>query len=74
MTIQISEVFPKLTPRQRQVCMLLMEGYSNKRIGQVLSISDRTVEDHRREIMKATETASLPEIAMKLCGSPELVA
>jgi DNA-binding NarL/FixJ family response regulator len=74
MTIKISDVFPKLTKRQREVCALLMIGYSNKRVGQVLGISSRTIEDHRREILKGAEAVSLTEVAMKLCGSPEVVA
>jgi FixJ family two-component response regulator len=49
MTIKISDVFPKLTKRQREVCALLIIGYSNKRVGHVLGISSRTIEDHRRE-------------------------
>jgi FixJ family two-component response regulator len=74
MTIKISDVFPSMTPRQREVCALLIMGYTSKRVGHVLGVSPRTVEDHRQAIMKAAQAVSLSEIAIKLCGSPEIVA
>lgn len=72
MTIKISEVFPKLTTRQRSVCLLLVIGHSNKRAAQVLGISPRTVEDHRSDILKAVEAANMAEVTFKLFGSPEV--
>lgn len=72
MTIKISEVFPKLTVRQREVCLLLVLGYSNKRVGQIYGISPRTVEDHRYAIMKAAEAVNMAEVIYKVCGSPEV--
>jgi DNA-binding NarL/FixJ family response regulator len=74
MTIKISDIFPKMTLRQREVCQLLLLGYSNKRIGHVLEISSRTVEDHRSQIFKKAEVTCAAEIALKLCGSPEILA
>lgn len=74
MTIKISDVFPNLTKRQREVCALLVIGYSNKRVGQVLGISSRTIEDHRREVLKAAGAMTAAELVFKLCGSPEVVA
>jgi FixJ family two-component response regulator len=73
-TINISDVFPSLTRRQREVCALLLLGYSNKRVAQVLGISHRTIENHRAAILEGTKAVSLAEVALKLCGSPELVA
>lgn len=40
-----------LTPREREVCQLLAYGYTNPEIGKKLSISVRTVEAHRNNIM-----------------------
>jgi FixJ family two-component response regulator len=40
-----------LSPRQRMVAELLVDGHTNKEIGRALGITERTVEAHRREIM-----------------------
>ena len=40
------------TPRQRQILQLLAEGKSAKRIGEILSISARTVEFHKYQMME----------------------
>ena len=41
-----------LTPRQRDVLQLIAEGNSNKEIARILSISVKTVESHRTQMMK----------------------
>jgi RNA polymerase sigma factor (sigma-70 family) len=41
-----------LSPRQREVLQLLAEGNSNKEIAQVLNLSIKTVETHRKELME----------------------
>jgi signal transduction histidine kinase len=43
---------PALTPRQRQILQLLVAGQSAKEIAQTLSISSRTVEFHKYEMME----------------------
>lgn len=40
-----------ITQREREVLKLLAEGYMNKEIGDLLSISTKTVEKHRANIM-----------------------
>lgn len=72
MTIKISEVFPTLTKRQREVCILLVRGYSSKYVARAHDISPRTVEDHRREILKNVGAISMAEVTFKLFGSPEV--
>jgi len=42
---------PALTSRQTEVLQLVAEGYPNKQIGDVLSLSIKTVEKHRQELM-----------------------
>ena len=44
--------FEKLTRRERQVCDHIVRGQENKEIAMSLGISPRTVEDHRRELMR----------------------
>lgn len=41
-----------LSPRQRQILQLLAEGHSAKEIGEMLSISPRTVEFHKYQMME----------------------
>ena len=42
-----------LTPRQREILQLFAEGKSAKEIGAVLSLSARTVEDHKYRLMES---------------------
>ena len=44
--------YESLTTREREVLQLAVEGYSNKEIGEKLSISPRTVETHRANFMQ----------------------
>ncbi len=46
-----SDPYEKLTTREREVLLLAAEGYSNIEIGERLSISSRTVEVHRANLM-----------------------
>ena len=46
------EHIPELTPRQKEVVQLLAEGHSAKKIGDLLCISQRTVEFHKYTVMK----------------------
>ena len=52
-----------LTPRQRQIMELVLAGHPSKNIAADLGISQRTVENHRAAIMKATGSKSLPALA-----------
>ena len=52
-----------LTPRQRQVMRLVVDGHPSKNIAADLGISQRTVENHRASIMRRTGSKSLPALA-----------
>jgi two-component system response regulator FixJ len=43
--------FASLTAREREICGHILDGRSNKAIGEMLGISPRTVEIHRGHIM-----------------------
>lgn len=59
----------RLTRREREIMQLLVSGMSNKKIGQKLAISHRTVEVHRSRIMEKMKAGSLPELieTARLC-------
>jgi len=54
-----------LTKRERQILGLVLEGKSNKEIGEELNISKRTSEVHRFNLMKKLDVKNLMELANK---------
>lgn len=59
----------KLTPRQREILILIAEGLSTKDIGRRLNISAKTVESHRAQLMERLDihdVASLVRYALKM--------
>ncbi len=52
----------RLTPRERQVCDLLVAGCRNHEIAAKLRISEKTVEAHRGRVMEKTECSSIAEL------------
>jgi two-component system, chemotaxis family, CheB/CheR fusion protein len=52
-----------LTPRQREIMDMVLAGHPSKNIAADLGISQRTVENHRAEIMRRTGVKSLPALA-----------
>jgi DNA-binding NarL/FixJ family response regulator len=48
-----------LTPREVEIVKLLARGYTNEKIADQLSISYRTVETHRKNIMQKTHSHNL---------------
>jgi DNA-binding NarL/FixJ family response regulator len=55
-------VFSVLTPRQRQVLQLLSEGKNTKKISIQLSMSVKTVETYRQQIMDKLNIHSIAEL------------
>ncbi len=60
---QIISCLTKLTPREREVMLLAVQGHSNKEIGSYLGISYRTVEIHKSKIMQKTGASNLLDLA-----------
>jgi FixJ family two-component response regulator len=52
-----------LTPREREVMVLAINGFPNKEIARLLSISHRTVEIHKSKIMHKTGAINLLDLA-----------
>lgn len=51
-----------LSPRERQVMLLVVEGHLNKQVGAALEIAEITVKVHRRNVMRKMGARSLPEL------------
>jgi PAS domain S-box-containing protein len=56
----------ELTPREREIAALLIEGLTSKRIGLRLAISPRTVDVYRSRLMRKYGASTTPELVNKL--------
>jgi DNA-binding NarL/FixJ family response regulator len=56
------DVSTLLTPREREVLQLIAEGHTNMAIANILTISVKTVEKHRANIMHKMEADDLPTL------------
>lgn len=52
----------KLSPREKEIVDLMINGYTNKEISEKLFISESTVETHRKNIYRKTDTHSLTKL------------
>jgi two-component system, LuxR family, response regulator FixJ len=59
----LTDRIAQLTPRERQVMDLLAVGKSSKAIAATLDISVRTVESHRRTVLRKMNVSSAAELA-----------
>ncbi len=60
-----------LTPREKQVCDLVVRGYSSEDIAMSLGISHRTVDDHRQAILKKYGVRNAVELVRTVYGIDE---
>jgi two-component system, LuxR family, response regulator FixJ len=56
------ERFASLTPREREVMLLMVDGKANKVMAGDLGVSQRTVEIHRARVMEKMEARSLAHL------------
>jgi FixJ family two-component response regulator len=54
--------FTRLSPRERQVCLRIVQGLLNKQVGYELGTSEKTVKIQRAKIMEKLGAGSLPDI------------
>jgi len=59
----------ELTPREREIAALLIEGLTSKRIGLKLAISPRTVDVYRARLMRKYGAATTPDLVHKLLSA-----
>jgi|SoiMetStandDraft_2_1073263.scaffolds.fasta_scaffold225484_1 RNA polymerase sigma factor (sigma-70 family) len=58
----VRERFDTLTPRERDVLRLVLQGLLNKQIAAELGISEKTVKFHRGRVMDKTQAGSVAEL------------
>ena len=59
---QLQALFASLTPREREVLDLVVEGMSNKAIANTLGLSAKTVEVHRAKVMEKMHARSISDL------------
>lgn len=59
---QLRMLFANLTPREREVLDLVVEGMSNKAIANSLGLSAKTVEVHRAKMMEKMQAHSVSDL------------
>ena len=64
----VNDRITHLTPREHQVMDLLAVGNSSKAIATALGLSARTVEGHRRNILRKIEVDSAVQVARAIAG------
>jgi FixJ family two-component response regulator len=59
---EVEALYSHLTPREKEIIVLLARGYSAKQVGRALGISHRTAEIHRARIMEKLGVQSLADL------------
>jgi FixJ family two-component response regulator len=70
----LRESYASLTPREREVMMLVVSGLLNKQVGGELGISEITVKAHRGQVMRKMKADSLPALVNMVAGLGLLTA
>lgn len=65
--------FDTLTPREREVALLVGEGVGNKLIAQRLAITERTVKAHLNAVFAKLGIAGRMQLALRVAGRAERV-
>ena len=63
-----------LTPREQSVTRHLLEGLTNKEIANKLSLSEHTVKDHLKRLMKKTRVTTRTAVVSRLMSDHRLLA
>jgi FixJ family two-component response regulator len=68
-----SQLFERLTDREREILQLVVEGKPSKEIAENFGISQRTVEQHRSHLMHKLEVDSLAQLVRLAVESGQTV-
>jgi FixJ family two-component response regulator len=60
--VMLRNAYTSLTPREREVMVLVVSGLLNKQVGSELDISEVTVKAHRGQVMRKMKADSLPDL------------
>jgi len=64
----LRQSYESLTPREREVMVLVVSGFLNKQVGGELGISEITVKAHRGQVMRKMKADSLPSLVNMVAG------
>ena len=59
---QILTSYQQLTPKERELALLVVKGLMNREIAEMMNIAVRTVEVHRARVMEKMQAGSLAEL------------
>ncbi len=62
--VKASSPLPHLTPRERQILSILVQGRSNKEIGNSLELSEKTIKHHLTNILQKLRVRNRVEAAL----------
>ena len=68
---EVEKRIEKLTPREKQVMELVVQGKANKVIAGDLDVSQRTVEIHRSRVMEKMQVRSLAQLVRMVMQIPQ---
>lgn len=68
-THDIDQHLADLTPREREIFDPLLEGRTSKQIARELGVSPRTVEAHRRSLLRKLEVGSVKALILRTAGA-----
>ena len=71
---QLKALFASLTPREREVLDLVVEGMSNKAIANTLGLSAKTVEVHRAKVMEKMHARSISDLVKMAMQNPSVTS
>ncbi len=57
-----TERLGRLTPREREVLLMITDGYLNKQTAHELGVSHRTIENHRLRLMEKTGVRTFAQL------------
>ena len=60
--VEVQARLEQLTPRERDVLLPLVRGYTNREVAEQLDISVKTVDLYRSRVMKRMQAETLPEL------------
>jgi DNA-binding NarL/FixJ family response regulator len=61
-------IFQKITPKEKQILGMIIQGYNSREIADKLFLSIRTVDNHRANMMKKTQAKNTADLVKMAIG------